>query len=315
MSKPVTVVVDGNNMVAINAHAYPNLTARDGFPTGGMFGTLKMLRLILLQEIPEPVREVIFVLDDGRPAFRRKLCPTYKTKREETRKDRDGGDEFYERYQLQLRTIPRLLLPLGVHVASAAGYEADDLIAGLVLHGGKKPAVICSGDKDLVQLVSKRVRIFKPSQHEFVEERPFGYLLGRCMQGDNSDDIPGIGGVGEKKAADILKWFEENGWKPNPESMARAVEEFGQAFPHHRLLSGGKSKEMDPDRLERLRCNWKVMNLRQTAEAAYKAMSLREGRFSTTRFYKRCKRYAFRSILMEKQRWIGPYKEVGGDRD
>lgn len=304
MSRRVHLLVDGNNIVAINAHAYPRLTSRRGFPTGGVYGTLKMLRYIVMNEIEDQIASVHFVFDAGRPAFRRETVPTYKTKRES--KERSREDEaFHEGYRRQLRTIPKLLLPLGVHVSKADGWEADDLLAGLAKRQSEDGhrVVVVSGDKDLIQLVGKRVSVYKPSAHEIVETKPPGYLLGRCLTGDPSDDIPGVGGIGAKKAADIIAYLREHDAKLTPGGLLALMEAQGEAFPSYKQMG-------QDDRRERLRANWEVMNLRRTGDAALAAAEVRRGRFRPARFRRLCAKYDFKSVLTQYDVWVRPFRDI-----
>lgn len=287
MTKTLSLVVDANNFVAIAAHANPTLTAPDGTPTGGMFSALRMLKNMMQLDIVDPVTRVYMVYDAGRPAFRSKACPTYKTERDKRRES--GDDEFYEKYKYQVDKSKRLFRLMGAIVVESSGYEADDTIAGIVKHGNIGQAVIVSGDKDLRQLVRKDVCIYLPTPHQFVTRRdvPRGYLLMRCMMGDKSDNIPGLGGIGEVYAQRIVEGMGGKPYTPD------ALLEYMRRNPKERF--SGKVLENEAQ----LRSNWKVMNLSRTAEAAY-AGAVFDHRPNREKFERLCRKLAFRTILRER---------------
>lgn len=318
------LLIDGNNLLAIQTHAHLSLTSTDGIPTGGMFGCVKKIRLLLLEELAEyNFSRVVFVKDMGRPSYRSKLCPTYKTGREKNRdsrhnkaKGRDGeAIDFHEAYKRQMGLIDPLLLSLGIDIAYLKGWEADDVIAYMAEYASKGPVVVCSGDKDLVQLVDKRVHVYMPVQRELVEKKPRGYLLRRCLEGDKSDNIPGIGGVGPKKATDIIRFVKQSGWPLTPNSVITMVEEFGEEFPHHKLLSGGKCKGMLPEKAKALRNNMDVMSLTKSADLIdrrYGKVTEVSGKLAATKFFKECKRWGFRSLLDDRGQFIAPFGALAG---
>lgn len=284
--KTVSLVVDANNFIAVAAHANPTLRAPDGTPSGGIFAALRMLKGIVHQELVETVDRIYMVYDAGRPAFRTELCPTYKTERDKRRAS--GDDEFYECYRFQIDASKPVLRRFGAIIVESRGYEADDTIAGIVLHGGLGRTVIVSGDKDLRQLVRKHVRIYLPTPHKIVSRRdvPAGYLLARCMMGDKSDNIPGLGGIGEVHSQRII---DEMGSRPyTPTAL----------IEHMRRNSSDRFAKRVLESESLLRANWRVMNLRHTAEAAYRNATFVHAP-NVEKFKATCRRLGFRSILRE----------------
>jgi 5'-3' exonuclease len=92
-----TLLIDGNNLVAINTHTHSGLTAGMTF-TGGVFGTLRKIRAMLTMSLSEyDINRVVFVEDFGIPAFRKKLCPEYKTGRK-SRPTRASRRSRYRRH-------------------------------------------------------------------------------------------------------------------------------------------------------------------------------------------------------------------------
>lgn len=319
MSGPA-LIIDGNNLLAINTHAHLGLTSpKDGSPTGGLYGTVRKIHAMLLSELGALPSVVYFVKDAGRPDFRVEACATYKTGRKEAREKTKDGEKFYKAYKAQLKVIHQLLIPLGVHVVKAPGFEADDCIAGIVRHGGHADCVIVSGDKDLLQLCRRKnpcVRVYKPTQHEMAKHPGKGYLLQRCLMGDASDNIPGVGGFGEVKAKAVVDWLRDKvGMGVTAEDLIGVVESLEGdpddvgpgSFPHLKQM-----RKDWKERRKRIRANWKVMNLKVTSKDAYKAMEVREAAYDPDRFWKVCKRLGFRSLLADRQSFIQVFEDMHG---
>jgi DNA polymerase-1 len=140
------LAVDGNNLIAINCHAHPQLTSSTGEPTGGLYGTVKRLRTLLLHEIDDDIGDVVLVMDSARPSFRYELHPAYKDT-EQRRKSKD--EDLYQCYRQQCDSIAKLVLPLGVVVAEAVEYEADDGLAPV-----RRQGLVATGSTSALQRVS-----------------------------------------------------------------------------------------------------------------------------------------------------------------
>lgn len=285
-SVPISLVVDANNFVAVASHANPTLTAPNGTPSGGLYASLRMLKGIIQHELDDPVARVYMVYDAGRPAFRTELCPTYKAERDKRRES--GDDEFYEKYKYQVDKSKRLFRRMGAVIVESPGFEADDTIAGIVRHANLPNVVIVSGDKDLRQLVGKGVRIYLPTPHQLVLRRdvPAGYLLMRCMMGDKSDNIPGLGGIGEVYAQRIIEGMAAKPYTP------KALLAYMRKNPKERFAK----KVLE--NAATLRSNWRVMSLARTAEEAYAGAVFTHAP-NVKKFKETCRRLAFRSILRE----------------
>lgn len=298
---PITLIIDANNFIAVASHANPTLTAPDGTPSGGLYASLRMLKTILrIELLGETVDRVYMVYDAGRPAFRTELCETYKGERDKRREN--GDDEFYEKYKYQVQKSRILFKRLGAIIVTADGYEADDAIAGLVkCDPSITNALIVSGDKDMRQLIRKGVRVYLPTQHQFVERRdvPAGYLLMRCMTGDKSDNIPGVGGIGDVYAQRIIEAMGSKPYTP------KALIAWARANPKERFAAKIIEKR------KQLRVNWKVMNLSRTAEGAYAAATFEHGG-DRKRLEKMCRRLGFKSILRERAAYLTLPAELKG---
>jgi len=286
-------IVDGNNVMAINAHAHPTLCSRDGRPTGAIFGTLRMLNMIMVTGGIGTTMTVVF--DAGRPAFRSKLCPTYKSNR--TTKPED--EKLHENRREQMLRMPNILRRFGVNVAIAPGWEADDVIAALVEHDDLRPSVVVSGDKDLLQLIGDGVSVMKPSGYETITVKPRGYLLSRCMIGDASDVVPGIKGIGPKRAEEIVAELIEEGHKPRIYEMLKHYK-----GKHRKYL------DADPDVRAHLRANWTVMCLKYSAPLCQSAIEFAPGAWNEERAHKWLRRLEFKSLLANFAQFTVPFRRL-----
>lgn len=188
-----------------------------------------------------PDSQIIF-LWDKKSEWRYDLLPEYKGKRADTEEKR----AIKARYHAQVPAIKKLLYGLGVTQISANGYEADDLAAYYSRRCtmAKKHCILITGDKDWLQLISPYVKWKEHRLHNIVDVDNFQevtgcgtviqFLMEKCLQGDTSDNIKGVGGIGKKAArsiydefgslSNLFKWHDGNGdfTKDNiPDSLRR----------------------------------------------------------------------------------------------
>ena len=212
--KPTLYLIDGH---ALAYRAYFALTrggdvsrfiTSSGEPTAGTFGFISVLLKLLETEAPE----YLAVSFDTGGTFRDEIYPEYKGTRAKMPED----------LRTQIARIRELVAAFGIPVLEAEGYEADDVlgtVARVASDQGVK-VVILTGDRDLLQLVSKNVTIRLAGQ-KLAEAQDFGpqevrdkYQLSpaqlielKALVGDTSDNIPGVRGIGEKTAVQLLEQF------------------------------------------------------------------------------------------------------------
>jgi 5'-3' exonuclease len=191
------------------------LTAPDGTPVNAVRGLLDMIaRLVRARH---PGRLVACLDADWRPAFRVAAIPSYKAHRARA----DGTEEAPPSLTAQVPVIEEVLAAMGVPMAGAPGYEADDVI-GTLATGAAGPVEIVTGDRDLFQLVddARPVRVIYTARgltkldvvDEAAVEARYG-IPGRAyadfamLRGDPSDGLPGVPGVGDKTAAALIRSF------------------------------------------------------------------------------------------------------------
>lgn len=227
MSAPV-LLLDGASMWFRSFFGVPSsITAPDGRPVNAVRGFIDSVATLITRE--RPGRLVVCLDLDWRPQFRVDLIPSYKAHR--VAEEIDGGEpdleEVPDELNHQVDMIMELLDAFGVATAGAPGYEADDVLGTLAAAERRDRAVVVSGDRDLLQLVSDdpvEVRVlylgrglsnavmFGPTE---VAEK-YGVPTHRAgpayaelalLRGDPSDGLPGVPGVGEKTAATMLAQY------------------------------------------------------------------------------------------------------------
>lgn len=186
-------------------------TAPDGTPTGAVFTFLNMLFSYVDKLEPKTI-SVCFDLSG--PTFRHELYQEYKA----------GRKEMEEDLALQFPLVKEVLGYLGYKVLEAEGFEADDLIATLSKKASDQGSLvyILSGDRDLWQLISDTVYIIYPytkkgmSAREIIDGEMFFEAYGfppeqlldyKGLKGDSSDNIPGVKGIGEKTATNLISEY------------------------------------------------------------------------------------------------------------
>ena len=180
-----------------------------GEPTAGIFGFTSVLLRLLEQERPD---YMAVAFDRGR-TFRDDLFPDYKGTREKMPDD----------LRAQMERIRELVDAFGIPRLEVEGYEADDVLGSVakkISQDGMGVKII-TGDKDLLQLVDKRIIVSLPGKqladskdylpkdvHDFLGVYPEQVVDYKAMTGDKSDNIPGIAGIGEKTAVSLLEKYK-----------------------------------------------------------------------------------------------------------
>src|SRR5262245_56627762 len=206
MSKPKHVyLVDGSGYIFRAFHALPPLTRSDGTHVNAVLGFTNML-LKLLDETDADHIGVIF--DAGRATFRNEIYAEYKANRPE------APPELIPQFSL-VRDATRACNVASIEME---GFEADDIIATYADQAKKAGAevTIVSSDKDLMQLVNDKVRMFDPMKNKpisFAEvQEKFGVTPDKvidiqALAGDSTDNVPGVPGIGIKTAAELINTY------------------------------------------------------------------------------------------------------------
>jgi DNA polymerase-1 len=199
-------LIDGNSYVYRAYYAIRGLSNSKGFPTNAIYGFTNMLLKIIREKKPD---NIVVTFDSPVPTERHRIYEEYKAQRPET-----PGDLVE-----QLPYIRKIISALNIKIFEIPGYEADDIIGTIA----KKVAAeeidvfIVTADKDMLQLVNNKVKIYDPMKDKILDERytkeRFGVVPERiteflALAGDAVDNIPGIKGVGEKTAKELLSEFK-----------------------------------------------------------------------------------------------------------
>lgn len=242
------LLLDGYNLAFRSYYAVPGLSRSDGFPTNALHGWVKTVWR-LMDLYPDATLTAFFDLDGDRE--REALLPEYKANRSEMPDD----------LRRQMPEIRRLTGFMGINLIEASGVEADDLIASAAqrLAGEGDEVLIVSADKDLAQCVTARVRQLLPPptanprlgwrtlDADAVKEkfgvRPDQIADYLALIGDNSDNIPGLAGVGPKTASNWLKAYGtldaviENAGRLKPPRFQAKVNEEKENLIRNRKLT------------------------------------------------------------------------------
>lgn len=203
------LIIDTFGLIFRAYHAYPMLTTTDGRPTNAIYGFMQMLLNSIEKFNPDAL---VCSLESESQTFRSKLDTNYKANRKEP------DDEL----KFQIREIVNIIERLGIKTLFKDGYEADDVIGSFAKQCQDyfDKVEIITGDKDLLQLINEKVKVFIPGKtfSDLVEydrkkfQEKFGidlddFVLYKSLVGDLSDNIKGVPGIGPKTAAQIVNKF------------------------------------------------------------------------------------------------------------
>lgn len=202
---PKLYLIDGYGFVFRAFHSMPPLSRPDGTPIGAVYGFSNMLMKFLMNHEADMIA---VALDSGQKTFRHDIYPEYKSNRPVPP----------EELVVQFPIIREVVEAFNVQVLEKSGYEADDLIATytkLAVENGVDVKII-SSDKDLMQLVDEKVSMYDAMKDKAISfkevEEKFGVKPSQVLDvlsliGDSSDHVPGVKGIGQKGAAELINEF------------------------------------------------------------------------------------------------------------
>ena len=205
------MILDGNSIVNRAFYGVRQLTAPDGTPTNAVYGFLAILQRILEEQKPDAL---CVSFDLKAPTFRHKAYEGYKAQRK----------GMPEELALQMPILKEVLDAMGIRRYELEGYEADDILgtASRICEERGWCCTVVTGDKDSLQLVSEKTTVCnvktRMGQTEVILYTPerffeeYGFEPKRmvdlkALMGDSSDNIPGVPGVGEKTAMDLVQRY------------------------------------------------------------------------------------------------------------
>ena len=205
------ILVDGNNLLfrSYYATAYTGNVMKNskGFPTNGLYGFINMMNKIIREEKPN---YILVAFDKGK-TFRHDKYDVYKA----------GRQAMPDELRVQFPVAKEILGAMGIKYFEIDNYEADDIIgtmSKIVDEEDEFIATIVSSDKDLLQLISDEVtvKLLKSNDHimmtpevfrETYKCDPIKMIDLKALMGDSSDNIPGVKGIGEKTAINLIEKF------------------------------------------------------------------------------------------------------------
>lgn len=206
------LVIDGNSIVNRAFYGIRPLTTKDGQFTNAIYGFLTMLTKLKNEENPDAVA---IAFDLKTPTFRHKAYSGYKA----TRKG------MPPELASQMAPLKELLKLLGYKIVTCEGYEADDILGtfATACENSGDECVIATGDRDSLQLVSDKTSVHLCTNKDdilYTPEKimedygvtPLELIEIKAIQGDSSDNIPGVAGIGPKGAGDLIKKYHSVGY-------------------------------------------------------------------------------------------------------
>jgi DNA polymerase I len=221
MKKEKLLLFDTNSIIHRAFHALPPLRSRDGKPSGAVYGTLLAFFKIISEINP---KYVAAAFDSPGKTFRHKKYKDYKANRVKAPEDLIS----------QIIRTQDVFFNMGVVVLRKDGLEADDIVGAVSFSAPKNiETVIVTGDMDILQLVNEKTKVYTLKRgvqesilydKDKVKEKygglsPEQIVDIKALQGDVSDNIPGVEGIGEKTAIRLIKEFK------NIEELYKNLEE------------------------------------------------------------------------------------------
>jgi len=196
-------LVDGNSYLYRAFYATPHLSNSKGMPTNAVYAFISMIKKLTTAESPD---RLVIVFDAKAPSFREEISKAYKAQR----------PPMPDNLSVQIPYVKKVIEAMGIPILEMEGFEADDII-GTIVNGLKGhddlETYIVTSDKDMVQLLSEKVFIYDSMKNQLIgmkeAEEKFGVkpqlmvdYLALC--GDTSDNIPGVPGIGDKTARELI---------------------------------------------------------------------------------------------------------------
>jgi len=203
------LVIDGNSIINRAFYGVRPLSTKSGKPTNAIFGMINIISRQLNAVKPD---YAAVAFDLKVPTFRHKMYDGYKQGRHPTPED----------LLAQFDDAKECLSYMGLKILELPGYEADDIQGTIatMAHTAKEPceSYVLSGDRDLLQLIDDKITVLLASNtdtspirtEEFYEKygiSPSSFVDMKALMGDSSDNIPGVAGVGEKTAGNLIRLF------------------------------------------------------------------------------------------------------------
>lgn len=203
------ILIDGNSLLNRAFYAIAPFSTKEGLPTNGIFGFIKLIFKVIEEEQPT---HFVVTFDVHAPTFRHKMYDAYKG----TRKP------MPEELVVQVPVLKDLLHAMCIYTVEKAGYEADDLIGTISRKFPEVQTLIFTGDRDSYQLIDEHTSVcmtkrgvtdlLRLTKDNFFEKEgitPSQVIELKALMGDSSDNIPGVKGIGPKSALSLLTRYHD----------------------------------------------------------------------------------------------------------
>lgn len=279
------VLIDGHSILNRAFYGVPDLTNAKGQHTNAIYGFLNILFKILEEEKPQ---YLTVAFDVSAPTFRHQMYEPYKG----TRKP------MLPELKEQVPLMKEMLTKMGVTIIEQAGLEADDILGTLSRIGEAQgmDVSIVSGDRDLLQLATKKVQIripktkktgteienyFEDDVKEKYHVTPTEFIDVKALMGDSSDNIPGVPGIGEKGATKLIEEYH-------------SIEE---TFSHLEEIRQTRVREALRENYELAKLCKTLATIKVDCELDYDITQAKLGNLYTKEAYLFCRELEFKNIL------------------
>lgn len=202
------VIIDGNSLINRAFYGIPMLKSLSGEPVNAVYGFINMMLSVINSEKP---KYLVCVFDAGKHTFRHNIYADYKGTR----------GPMPEDLHSQLKVLKNLLKTMGILTIEQSEIEADDIIGSLTRKFNEE-FILVSGDKDLLQLINNNTTVWltqkgisnvlKVDEAVLKQEfgiKPYQVIELKAIMGDNSDNIPGVAGIGKVGANKLIAEYND----------------------------------------------------------------------------------------------------------
>lgn len=298
------IVIDGN-AIAHAATAQKQKLHVGEVQVQGIYHFMRMLRP-LVARFPQLTPVILW---DGR-SWRYDKYPEYKASRNKppVTPNEIKIAEIRQQVKLQRPYIQKALRLLGVRQITTLNLEADDLAGGIVRkYGSAKTILLVTADEDWLQLVGPRVSWYNPIADKMVTAAKFeaatgvktgrAFLECKALQGDTSDDIPGVGGIGQKGAAELV-----NTYGSVTDFINRTIDGTLVGLPKKFQDFADKDEKQ-----ELYRRNYRLMDLISESSPTPINLKISQSSLDIAGFEQFCRVLCFKSLLTDLAKWCEPF--------
>lgn len=295
--KDKLMLIDGHSILNRAFYAIPLLTTKDGQHTNAIYGFLNILFKLIEEEKPKYLG-VSF--DISKPTFRHLKYSEYKGNRKKSP----------EELAIQVPILKEVLNSMGINIYEKEGYEADDVLATIAKKAEQSnlDVIIVSGDRDLLQISTKNIKIKIPKtkggkteiedyfEKDVLEKygvTPTEFIDVKALMGDSSDNVPGVPSIGEKTAIKIISEYK---------SVENAIENVINIKPK-------KASQMLLEYKEQAILSKYLVTIDTDVPIDFDLNNLDSEDIFNHKFFEVCKKYELKSIISKFDNQVKVFEE------